>query len=156
MTPHRADLFDEVERQNLGVEVANGHVIKCSVSGKIQLQMTDDNGSIIETVFHDVIYVPRLRQRLFFITRFVTHGHVTLTYEGSQAMAADATVVSSEAQPHLVPSHWSHDHSANKWRTGLKLLHLRLGHWKCRALIAVSEHGVWSDTIVCMGPEKCN
>jgi hypothetical protein len=28
MTPHRADLFDEVEGQNLGVEVADGHIIK--------------------------------------------------------------------------------------------------------------------------------
>ena len=30
MTPRRADLFDVVEGQNLGVEVADGHIIKCS------------------------------------------------------------------------------------------------------------------------------
>ena len=35
MTPHSADLFDMVEGQNLGVEVADGHVIKCSITGKI-------------------------------------------------------------------------------------------------------------------------
>jgi hypothetical protein len=46
MTPRRADLFDVVEGQNLGVEVADGHVIKCSTTGKIQLHMTDDNGRL--------------------------------------------------------------------------------------------------------------
>jgi len=44
MTPRRADLFDVVEGQNLGVEVADGHVIQCSITGKIRLSMTDDNG----------------------------------------------------------------------------------------------------------------
>jgi len=57
MTPHRADLFDVVEGQNLGVEVVDGHVIKCSVTGKIQLQMMDDNGHVLEAVLHDVINV---------------------------------------------------------------------------------------------------
>jgi hypothetical protein len=69
-------------------------------------------------------------------------------------MAAYVTVVSSETLPHLVPSHRNHNHSANKRWTGLELLHQRLGHQKCRALLAASEHVVWSDTIVCMGPEE--
>ena len=29
ITSHQADLFDMVEGQNIGVEVADGHVIKC-------------------------------------------------------------------------------------------------------------------------------
>jgi hypothetical protein len=138
MTPHQADLFDMVEGQNNGVEVADSHVIKCLVTGKIQLQMTDDNGDILKAILHDVIYVPSLSRCLFSITRFATHCHfaaicngstplyfgkqqspVTLTYEGGQAMAADVTVVSSETLPHLVPSHRNHDHSANKRQTGL-------------------------------------
>jgi translation initiation factor IF-1 len=45
MTPYRADLFNAVEGQNLGVKVADGHIIKCSVTGKIQLRMLDDNGA---------------------------------------------------------------------------------------------------------------
>ena len=60
MTPRRADLFDVVEGQNLGVEVADGHVIKCSITGKIRLQMTDDNGDALNAVLHDIIYVPGL------------------------------------------------------------------------------------------------
>jgi hypothetical protein len=60
MIPCQADLFDVVEGQNLGVEVADGHIIKCSVTGKIQLQMTDDNRDILEAILHDVMYVPGL------------------------------------------------------------------------------------------------
>ncbi len=55
MTPHWDYLFDEVEGKNLGVEVADGHVIKCSITGKIQLNMLDDNGNLLDAVLHDVI-----------------------------------------------------------------------------------------------------
>jgi hypothetical protein len=68
-------------------------------------------------------------------------------------MAADATAVSTETEAHVIPSNCNHDHSANKRWTGLELLHQRLGHRKCRAILAASEHGVWADTMVCMGPE---
>jgi hypothetical protein len=70
MTPCRADLFDVVEGQNLGVEVADGHIINCSITGKIRLTMTDDNGNALNAVLHDVMYVPGLSRRLFSITRF--------------------------------------------------------------------------------------
>jgi transposase InsO family protein len=172
MTPCRADLFDVVEGQNLGVEVADSHIIKCSVTGKIRLNMTDDNGNLLNAVLHDVMYVPGLSRRLFSITRFARHGHyvtirsgsttlyfgeqqspVTLTNDGSRAMAADATVI-NENEQHAVPSNRSHDHSANKKRASLELLHQRLGHRKCRALLDASEHGVWADTMVPMGPEE--
>ena len=101
-----------VEGQNLGVEVANGHVIKCSITGKIRLNMTDDNDNTLNAVLHDVMYVPGLSRRLFSITRFACHGHyatirsgsttlyfgdqqspVTLTCDGSRPMAADATIL---------------------------------------------------------------
>jgi transposase InsO family protein len=172
MTPRRADLFDVVEGQSLGVEVADGHIIKCSITGKIPLAMTDDNGNALNAMLHEVMYVPGLSRRLFSITRLARHGHyatnrsgsttlyfgeqqlpVTLTNDGSGPMAADATVVDKRGQ-HTVPFNRSHDHSANKKRTGLELLHQRLGHRKCRALLAASEHGVWADTVVRMGPEE--
>jgi len=172
MTPRRADLLDVVEGQNLGVEVADGHVIKCSITGKIRLNMLDDNGNTLNAVLHDVMYVPGLSRRLFSITRFARHGHyatirsgsttlyfgaqqspVTLTNDGTHTMAADATVI-NENEQHAVPSHRSHDHSVNKKRASLELLHQRLGHRKCRALLAASEHGVWADTLVRMGPEE--
>jgi hypothetical protein len=69
-------------------------------------------------------------------------------------VAADVTVVSTAEQSHFIPANRNHDHLANKRRIGLELLHQRLGHWKCHALLAASEHGVWEDTIICMGPEQ--
>jgi hypothetical protein len=173
MTHCQADLFDVVERQNLGVKVADGHVTKCSTTGKIQLQMTDDNGNPLNAVLHDVMYIPGLSRRLFSITWFAKHRHyatirngsttlyfgpqhspVTLTSEGRQPMAADVTVTSITAKPHLVLCSRNHDHSANKRRTALELVHQRLGHRKCRALLAASEHGVWADTVIRMVPEQ--
>jgi transposase InsO family protein len=167
-------LFDVVEGQNLGVEVADGHIIKCSITGKIRLQMTDDNGDVLNAVLHDVMYVPGLSRRLFSITRFARHGHfatirsgsttlyfgeqqspVTLcSSDGTRPMAADITVIPTETETHVVPANRNHDHSANKRRTGLELLHQRLGHRKCRAILAASEHGVWADTMVRMGLEN--
>jgi hypothetical protein len=75
MTPCRADLFNVVEGHNLGDEVADGHVIQCSTTGKICLHMTDNNGEPLNAVLHDVMYVPGLSRRLFSITRFARHGH---------------------------------------------------------------------------------
>jgi hypothetical protein len=68
MTPRRAYLFDEVEGQNLGVEVADDHIIKCSITGKIQLNMLDDNGNAMDAVLYDIMYVPGLSHRLFSVT----------------------------------------------------------------------------------------
>eukprot|EP00590_Aulacoseira_subarctica_P006147 CAMPEP_0172417890 /NCGR_PEP_ID=MMETSP1064-20121228/4386_1 /TAXON_ID=202472 /ORGANISM="Aulacoseira subarctica , Strain CCAP 1002/5" /LENGTH=67 /DNA_ID=CAMNT_0013156457 /DNA_START=43 /DNA_END=242 /DNA_ORIENTATION=+ len=66
MTPRRADLFDVVEGQNLGVEVADGHIIKCTTTGKIAVDMLDDEGNgVQEAVLENVMYVPGLTQRLF-------------------------------------------------------------------------------------------
>jgi hypothetical protein len=44
MTPRLADLVDVVEGQRLGVEVADGHIIRCSTTGSIRVNMQDDNG----------------------------------------------------------------------------------------------------------------
>jgi hypothetical protein len=86
MTPRRADLFDEVEGQNLGVEVADGHIIKCSVTGKIQLAMLDDNGNQLDAVLLNVMYVPGLSRCLFSITRFAKHGHFTMIKQNSTTL----------------------------------------------------------------------
>ncbi len=177
MTPRRADLFDEVEGQNLGVEVADGHVIKCSITGKIQLNMLDDNGNKFNAVLNNVMYVPGLSRRIFSITRFAKHGHfatikknsttlyfgsshipVTLPVHDGLPLAADISIT-NETQTatgsKMIPWSRNHDHSNNSKRhTSLELLHKRLGHRKCHALLAASDHAVWADTIVRMGPEQ--
>jgi hypothetical protein len=86
MTPHLEDLFDVVEGQALGVEMADGHVIKCSKTGNILVKMTDDNGKILRAVLNDVMYVPGLSRRLFSITRFAHHGHYATICNGSTTL----------------------------------------------------------------------
>jgi hypothetical protein len=93
MTPHHADLDDMVERQNLGIEVADGHIIKCSTTGKIKISMLDDRGDPIHAVLRDCMYVPGLSQRLFSVTKIAKNGHfatikrnaITLYFGDSQS-----------------------------------------------------------------------
>jgi hypothetical protein len=75
MTPRLADLIDTVEGQQLGVEVADGHIIKCSVTGNIRISMQDDTGKWFNALLSDVMYVPGLSRRLFSVTQFAQHGH---------------------------------------------------------------------------------
>jgi hypothetical protein len=75
MTPRQADLYDAVEGQNLGVEVANGHIIQCSLTGKVKISMLDDWGDPLIAELHGCMYVPGLSRRLFSITHFASNGH---------------------------------------------------------------------------------
>jgi hypothetical protein len=60
MTLHLADLYDAVEEQNLGVAVADSHIIKCTTTGKIRISMLDDNRNRLEAVLVDIMYAPGL------------------------------------------------------------------------------------------------
>jgi hypothetical protein len=51
------------------VEVADGHVIKCTKTEKIRIRMLDDNGARIEITLMDVMYVPGLSRRLFSVAK---------------------------------------------------------------------------------------
>ncbi len=138
MTPRLADLMDAVEGQNLGVEEADGHVIKCSTTGKIRIGMLDDNRGKLEATLTEVMYVPGLSRRLFSVSKFARHGfhamirkNATTLYftsggrmcpitlqsvGGGKALAADLLVHSnshadSETRYHSVPSLRNRDHS---------------------------------------------
>ncbi len=128
MTPCLADLEIMVQGKKLGVEVADGHIIKCPAVGKILIQMLDDKGTQLEAKLHEVIYVPGLSRRLFSITHFAHHGNyavfkngmtslqfapswatVTLTNNSaSKALVEDLTVTKEEQdkamQYHAVPA----------------------------------------------------
>jgi hypothetical protein len=77
MTPHLADLINVVEGQRLGVEVADGRIIKCSTTGSVLIRMLDGNGDEFTAKLQDVMYVPGL-SRLFSITKFARHGHTAV------------------------------------------------------------------------------
>ncbi len=174
MTPRLADLLDVVGGQKLGVEVADGHIINCSSTGKIIIQMYDDDGVQFSATLTDVMYVPGLSRRLFSITKFARHGHyaivkhnaTTLYFDGANGhpvtilahnngntMASDISVISTTADMENIPSSRNRDHSTNRKRISLELLHRRLGHRKCRTLLAASNHQLWEDTAIRMSPE---
>jgi hypothetical protein len=178
MTPRLADLFNVVEGHNLGVEVADGHIIKCSPTGNILMKMLDDDGDEFAATLQDVMYVPGLSRHLFSIKKFAHHRHVavimdngiilhfephaatvTLTQlSGGHNLAADIRVHHQQHDTddyHMVPSARQRDHTTStaKKRISLELLHTRLGHRKCRTLLAASEHNLWEDATVRMSPE---
>lgn len=84
---------------------------------------------------------------------------VMLQSVGTSKVLATSLRVFSDSETmnekyHLVPSIRSRDHSAwAKKRISLEVLHNRLGHCKCRTLLAASEHNLWADTNILMTPE---
>jgi len=62
MTPRLADLEDVEEGLNLGIEVADGHIIHCTKSGKVRINMIDDNGNPLDAFLVDTLYVPGLNR----------------------------------------------------------------------------------------------
>jgi len=178
MTPHLADLEDVVKGRKLGVEVADGHIIKCLATGKIRINMIDDDGNPIEAKLHDVMYIPGLNRRLFSITRFARHGHYAVfcnaattlhfapswarvsltTLHRDQAFVANSTVTKQHEESdkkgnyHPVPTYRNKETDSK--RLPLELIHAWLGHSKCRTLLAANEHRLWKDTIIRMAPES--
>jgi hypothetical protein len=151
MTPCLADLEDVVEGRKLGVEVADGHIIKCPATGKIRITMIDNDGNPIEAKLHNVMHVPGLNRRLFSITHFAHHGHyavfrnaaTTLHFAPSwarvslttphrdQAFVANSIVIEQhdlsddkEKNYHPVPTYRNKE--ADSKRLPLELVHARL------------------------------
>jgi len=167
-------LEDVVEGKHLGVEVADGHIIKCPATGKIKIEMLDDDGNTLEVKLHDVMYVPGVSRRLFSITRFIHHGHHATFTKGTTVLqftpskatvsiahatkaavfAADSTVTNNgSANYHEVPAFRSSANRSRQKRLPLELLHARLGHRKCRTLLSANEHQLWKDVSIRMSPE---
>jgi hypothetical protein len=171
MTPCLANLIDTVEGRQLGVEVAVGHIIKCSVMGNFRISMQDDTGKWFNATLSDVMYIPGLSHHLFSITQFAQHGHcaivqqhgttmllgpnrlpVTIPYhKKGKRMAFNFSVVTTAGQDntssyHKIPTYRNKDQ--DKKRLPLELLHHRLGHRKCRTLLTASEHNLWEDTTI--------
>jgi len=165
------------------VEVADGHVIKCTKTEKIRIRMLDDNGARIEITLMDIMYVPGLSRRLFSVAKFSRHGFHAMIKKnattsffqnngkespvtrqsvgGGKALAADLRVQngsnnsnSGTQRYHMIPSLRNRDHSegARKFLS-LEILHNRLGHRRCRTLLAASEHSLWADAGVLMSSE---
>lgn len=90
-TPRREDLYDALEGQKLGGEVAFCHVIHYSKTVKVKVSMVNDNGHP-NCSRGTGMYVPSVSRHLFLITKFSTNGdRVSITkdtvtlYFGPQA-----------------------------------------------------------------------
>jgi hypothetical protein len=111
---------------------------------------------------------------LFSVTQFARHGHqaiiqqhgttllfgprhspVTIPhYVTGKSKASNLSVVAAppnQKEYHNVPAYHNKDNA--KKRLPLELLHQRLGHRKCRTLLAANEHHLWEDTTIHMTGE---
>ncbi len=80
MTPRLADLFDVKGGLNLGIEVADSHIILCSTISKIKIIILDDHRCPLQAILYSVMYTPGLNHRLFSITKFANHGHYAIIH----------------------------------------------------------------------------
>jgi len=77
-TPCLLDLQEVEEGLDLGVEVADGHIVKCTARGIVEINMIADDGHPLKAYLHGVIYVPGLKRRLFSVTAFASRGHYAI------------------------------------------------------------------------------
>ena len=77
-TPCLLDLKEVEEGLDLGVEVADGHIVKCTARGIVEINMIADDGLPFKANLHGVIYVPGLKRRLFSVTAFASRGHYAI------------------------------------------------------------------------------
>ena len=49
------------EGLDLGVVVADGHIVKCTARGFVEINMIADDGQPLKAHLHGVIYVPGLK-----------------------------------------------------------------------------------------------
>ncbi len=96
--------MDVVEGQKLGVEVADGHVIKHSVTGNIKISMQDDNENWLNATLKEVMYVPGLSRHLFSVTKFAQHGHHAIIME--QRCFLNQVIHRSLSHTHVVDGKW--------------------------------------------------
>jgi hypothetical protein len=77
-TPCLLDLQEVEEGLDLGVEVADGHIVKCTARGIVEIKMIADDGHTLKAHLHGVIYVQGLKRLLFSVTAFASRGHYAI------------------------------------------------------------------------------
>ncbi len=77
-TPCLLDLKEVEEGLDLGDEVADGHIVKCTARGVVEINMIADDGLPFKANLQGVIYVPGLKRCLFSVTAFASRGHYAI------------------------------------------------------------------------------
>jgi hypothetical protein len=70
-TPCLSDMKKVEEGLDLGVEVADGQIVKCTARWIVEINMIADDCLPLKAHLHGVINVPGLKRCLFFVTVFV-------------------------------------------------------------------------------------
>jgi hypothetical protein len=72
------DLKEVEKGLDLGVEVADGCIVKCTARRIVEINMIAKDGQPLNAHLHGAIYVPGLKRRLFFVTAFASRGHYAI------------------------------------------------------------------------------
>jgi hypothetical protein len=83
------DLQEVEEGLDLGVEVADGHIVKCAARGIVEVNMIADDGQSLKAHLNGVIYVPGLKRHLFSVTAFAIRGHYAIVRKNEIQLILD-------------------------------------------------------------------
>ena len=79
MTPEVTDFIPgSLEDTDKFVEVVDGHQVTAKQKGSVNIQMFDDNGKTFFATLYNVLLVPDLCDRLFYIITLMNAGHTCL------------------------------------------------------------------------------
>ncbi len=139
------------EGLDLWVEVAKGHIVKCTARGIVEVNMIADDGQSLKAHLNGVNYGPGLKRCLFSVTAFASRGHyaivrkneiqlmfgqeerpLTLMLKNGMSVANNATVKKFTTVPEDVKQ------QSQKKRIDLELAHARFVR-PSRALLAASS-----------------
>jgi hypothetical protein len=73
-TPCLLDLTEVGEGLDSGVEVADGHIVKCTARGIVEINMIADDGQPLKAHLHGEIKAPGLKRHLLSVTTFASRG----------------------------------------------------------------------------------
>jgi hypothetical protein len=167
-TPCLLYLQEVEEGLDIGVEVADGYVVKCTARENVEINMIADDGHPLKAHLHGVIYVPGLTRCLFYVTAIAIRGHyaivreneiqlmfgqeerpLTLILKNGMPVANNATV--KKCTTTTVPEDVKQQ--SQKKRIDLELAYARV-IWPSRFLLAASNAEVWNDLTIRMSPDS--
>jgi hypothetical protein len=76
-----------------GIEVADGHIVKCTARGIVKINMIADYDHPLKAYLHGVIYFPGLKRCLISVTVFASRGHYAIVrknWTGGETTYLDA------------------------------------------------------------------
>ena len=169
MTPYLDDIVKDSEPSEALIEVANGNMVKATVSGTVHLRVIDiEDETSYDVYLENVLHVPGLSRRLFSVTQWTNSGgaisfsgdNCTLSYnDDCNPPNHFSATIHAPFSPYEESHHFLYP-IANLGTTDQKipipsdLLHRRLGHRSIQALGVAKDADLWKDATVKMSEEK--